>query len=274
MDKKEFMQRLEDIVHVCRTNDVTTEEEDGVLATARKMLANLPEPMFAAQSEPEPTSKSYESGEDPTDGLELYAVEVEWDYLKTIGVKTHSRDEALEIADDLDRLGIINPDPSCRIEGEEAKIVDSSEMYGGCPIYTAEDCKRPGPEPRTEQDRLMDRLLGYDPLERCSRIAGAPLTWQAVNDIWEQHERTRLASELAYRVVNSDDGYHERYAMIGRDICIGRVSPTEWFENAFGAYWDIPQFGEGFDEAVMQAWENSLLAEPQEGAQGKRQPKD
>ncbi len=95
-----------------------------------------------------------------------------------------------------------------------------------------------------------------------------------MNDIWEQHERTRLASELAYRVVNSEDSYHERYAMIGRDICIGRVSPTEWFENAFGAYWDMPQFGEGFDEAVMWAWENSLPAEPQEGAQGERPPKD
>lgn len=273
MDKKEFMQRLEDVVHVCRTNDVTTEEEDGVLATARKMLANLPEPMFAAQSEPEPTSKSYEQGEGPSVGLELYAVEIEWDYLKAVGVKARSEEEALEIADDLDRLGIIGPDPSCRIEGEAAKIVEPPERYSGCPIYTADDCKRPDPEPETEQDRLSDRLLGYDPLERCSRIAGVPLSWQAVNGIWKQHEKTRLASELAYRIVNSDDDYYDRYAMIGRDICIGRVSPTEWFENAFKAYWDIPQFGEGFDEAVMQAWEESLPAEPQEGAQGERRPK-
>lgn len=267
MDKKEFMQRLEEVLHVCRANDVTTEAEDGVLATASGMLAALPEPAFAAQSEAKPEPKSYEQAEGPADRFELYAVEVEWDYLKTIRVRAGSEEEAQQIADDLDRLGIIGPEGSCRIEGEEAKIVEPPELYSGCPIYTADDCKRPDPEPETEQDRFSDRLLGYDPLERCSRIAGVPLTWQAVNGIWKQHEKTRLASELAYRIVNSDDDYYDRYAMIGRDICIGRVSPTEWFENAFKAYWDIPQFGEGFDEAVMQAWEESLPAEPQEGAQ-------
>lgn len=274
MNKKEFMDRLEEVLHVCHTNDVTTEAEDGVLAAARKMLAGLPEQTFAAQTETETEQKRYEQAEDPADRLELYAVEIEWDYLKTIGVWAKSEEDACKIADELDRRGIVNPDPICRIEGEAAKIVDGSQLGDICPTYTDASLKRPEPEPKTEQGRFEGLLLDYDPLEKCSRIAGVPLSWQAVNDIWEQHEKTRLASELAYRVVNSDNGYYDRYAMIGRDICIGRVSPSEWFENAFGAYWDMPQFGKGFDEAVMQAWKDSLPAKPEEGAQKERKPED
>lgn len=272
MDKKEFMGRLDEVLHVCRTNDVTTEAEDGVLAAARKMLAGLPEPAFAAQAEAEPEQKRYEQAEGPADKLDLYAVEVEWDYLKAIGVWARSEEDACEIADELDRLGIVGPDPNCRIEGEAAKIVDKDQLGEGCPTYSAARCKRPEPEPKTEQDRFEDRLLGYDPLEECSRIAGIPLTWHSVRQIWEQYERTRVASELAYRVVNSDEGYHERYAMIGRDICIGRVSPTEWFGRTFRAYWGMPQFGEDFGEEAVQAWKDSLPAEPHEDAQGGCQP--
>lgn len=272
MDRKEFMGRLDEVLRVCRANDVTTEAEDGVLATARKMLAGLPEPAFAAQAEVEPVQKRYEQADGPTDRLELYAVEVEWDYLKTIGVWARSKGDACEIADELDRLGIVGPDPICRIEGEPAKVVDKDQLGEGCPTYSAAHCKLPEPGPKTEQDRFEDRLLGYDPLEVCSRIAGAPLSWHSVSQIWEQYEKVRVASELAYRVVNSDYGYHERYATIGRDICIGRLSPAEWFERAFGAYWDMPQFGEDFGEAAVQAWRDSLPAEPHEDAQEERQP--
>lgn len=272
MDRQIFMKGFEDVVRVCRTNDVTTEAEDGVLEAAAELLRTLPDKTFEERAETQPEPKCYEPDEDPEGGLELYAVEVEWDYLKTIGVRARSEEEALGIAEDLDRLGIIGPDPNCRIEGEEAKIVDAAGICGGCPAYSAEDCREPGPKPQTEADTFSDRLLGHDPLAVFRRIVGRPLSWQNVYDIWFEYEKVRFACELSYRLVNCCEDYHNDYAMVARDICIGRVSPTAWFENAFGAYWDRPQFCEGFDDDALQAWKDSLPAEPLKDASEGRKP--
>lgn len=268
MDKRAFMERLEDAVRACRTNDVTTEAEDGALEAAKRMLEPLPEQAFETQAEPQRKPKRYEPEDAPEDDLELFAVEVEWDYLKTIGVRARSEQEARDIADELDGLGIINPDPSCRIEGEEAKIVDAAEIYDGCPVFSQKDCKEPEPEPRTEIDRFTDRLLERDLLDECSRIAGARLTWHSVREIWERYEKVLVASELAFRLVECNEDYYPCYALIGRDVCIGRVSAVKWFERVFAAYWDKPQFGEDFDEAAVEAWRESQPSEPSDGAQG------